>query len=270
MKKYKLLLLLCIKYIGDFMIKKGDIVTRNKYNNDYLFRVTDIKDNIYYLSGINIRLYATSTIEDLRKEERLVINDEEIIDKIEIKPIDYRDDYFYLPGKILHIDADEEYLNRCLKFYKKVGLKVYGILDKEDNISGNIERYLNDIKPDIVVITGHDVFLKGENKYQNSENFEKAIEKARKYENSPEKLKIIAGACQSDFQRLIKSGANFASSPKRVNIHALDPAIVAANIALTENTKELNLIDTLKKTKCGPDGMGGIKCYGSMIVGFPK
>ncbi len=252
------------------MFRKGDIVTRNKYNNDLLFRIDDIVDGIYFLSGINIRLYATTIESDLRKEEEKRINDDEIISKLDIKPIDYRDDYFYLPGKILHIDADKEYLNRCLKYYKKVGLKAYGILDMENNISNNIDKYLNDIKPDIVVITGHDVFIKDKNKYQNSKNFENAIEKARSYEKSYEKLKIIAGACQSDFENLIKSGANFASSPKRVNIHALDPAIVASVIALTENTKELNLIDTLNKTKCGPEGIGGIKCYGSMIVGYPK
>lgn len=251
------------------MIKIGDIVTRNKYNNDCLFKVIDIKDDIIYLTGVNIRLYATSVESDLKKEE-IRINDEEILEEVNIKPIDYRDDYFYLPGKILHIDADEDYLKRCLKYYKKVGLNAYGILDKEENLSNNIDKYLDDIKPDIVVITGHDVFLKEQNKYKNSIFFEKAVEKARKHENSYEKLKIIAGACQSDFENLIKSGANFASSPKKVNIHALDPAIVASVIALTENTKEIDLLDTLKKTKCGPNGIGGIKCYGSMFVGYPK
>ena len=269
MKKNKLLLFLCIKYNGDFMIKIGDIVTRYKYNNDCLFRVTDIKDNIYYLTGVNVRLYASTTENDLKKEE-IRITDEEILDCIDIKPIDYRDDYFYLPGKILHIDADEDYLKRCLKYYKKVGLNAYGILDKEEYLSKNIDKYLEDIKPDIVVITGHDVYFKEKKQYKNSIFFEKAVEKARKYEKSYEKLKIIAGACQSDFENLIKSGANFASSPKKVNIHALDPAIVASIIALTENTKELDLIDTLKKTKCGSDGIGGIKCYGSMFVGYPK
>ena len=29
-----------------------------------------------------------------------------------------RDDFFYIPGRILHIDGDNEYLKRCLKFYK--------------------------------------------------------------------------------------------------------------------------------------------------------
>lgn len=252
------------------MIKVGDIVTRNKYNNDCLFKVTNIENNIYYLSGINIRLYATTNIDDLRLETDYRINDEEIIENMDLKPIDYRDDYFYIPGKILHIDADEDYLNRCLKFYKKMGLKAYGILENEINLPSNINKYLEDIKPDIVVITGHDVYFKDKDYYQNSGNFEKAIEIARNYEKSYEKLKIIAGACQSNFELLIKSGANFASSPKRVNIHALDPAIVASVISLTENTKEVDLLETLNKTKCGPNGIGGIKCYGSMFVGYPK
>ena len=252
------------------MIKIGDIVSRNKYNNDYLFKVIDIKENIYYLSGLDIRLYATAVEEDLRKEKDNRKDDLNSIDNINIKPTDYRDDYFYLPGKILHIDGDSDYLKRCLKYYKKVGINAYGILDRENSISDNIEKYLDDIKPDIVVITGHDVYIKSKKMYQNSKFFEKAVEKARKYEMSSEKLKIVAGACQSDFENLIKSGANFASSPKKINIHALDPAIVASIISLTENTKEIDLIDTLNKTKSGPDGIGGTKCYGSMIVGYPK
>ena len=252
------------------MIKKGDFVTRNKYNNDCLFKVIDIIGDIYYLSGVNIRLIAKTKLEDLRKEVDIRTNDEEILEKINIKPIDYRDDYFYLPGKILHIDADESYLKRCLKYYKKVGISAYGILNKENDLENNIIKYLNEIKPDILVITGHDVYFKEKNVYQNSKYFEKAIEQARNFEKSTEKLKIIAGACQSDFKNLIKSGANFASSPKRVNIHALDPAIVASVIALTATTKELDLIDTLNKTKCGPNGIGGTKCYGCMMVGYPK
>ena len=29
------------------------------------------------------------------------------------------DEYFYLPPKILHLDGDKDYLDKCLKFYKK-------------------------------------------------------------------------------------------------------------------------------------------------------
>lgn len=253
------------------MINVGDYVSRYKYNNDCLFRVIDINNEEYTLSGVNIRLVVTTTLSDLKKEDSDIrINDEEIINNLEIGLKDYRDDFFYLPGKILHIDADKDYLNRCLKYYKKIGLNVYGILDNEDTLFNNISKYLNDIKPDILVITGHDAYYKDRNRYKNSDNFIKAILEARKYEKSYEKLIIIAGACQSDFNSLIKAGANFASSPKRVNIHALDPAIVASIISLTENTKEVDLIDTLNKTKCGPDGIGGIKCYGSMFVGYPN
>ncbi|MBQ1495789.1 MAG: sporulation peptidase YabG [Bacilli bacterium] len=253
------------------MIKKGDFVSRNKYNNDYIFKVIDIRNNIYYLSGVNIRLLATSYEEDLKleiKEDRL--EDEDLANRIISNTDINKEEFFYLPGKILHIDADEDYLRRCLKFYKKVGLEAYGVLEQEEDLSKRISIFLKDIKPDIVVITGHDVFYKNKKGYMNSNYFSDAIKEARKYEKSYEKLKIIAGACQSDFEKLIKSGANFASSPKRINIHALDPAIIASVIALTENTKEIDLIKTLNKTKCGPDGIGGIRCYGSMFVGYPK
>ena len=146
----------------------------------------------------------------------------------------------------------------------------------EDTVSDDIISYLKDAKPDIVIITGHDAYMKkkGDKKdlrnYKNSLNFVKAVKNARKYESSHEKLIIIAGACQSNYEELIKAGSNFASSPKRVNIHALDPAIIACNIALTEKSKEINLIELLEKTKNGEMGMGGIICNGMMYVGYPR
>ena len=105
---------------------------------------------------------------------------------------------------------------------------------------------------------------------KNSKNFVKAIKAARKYEKSQEKLVIIAGACQSDYEELIKAGANFASSPKRVNIHALDPAIIASTISLTKRSEEIDLKNLLDKTKYGPDGIGGIYTPGLMYVGYPR
>ena len=90
------------------------------------------------------------------------------------------------------------------------------------------------------------------------------------YEKSHDKLVIIAGACQSNYEELIKAGANFASSPKRVNIHALDPAIIATTLALTERNKEIDLLDLLEKTKYGKNGVGGLVCNGLMFVGYPR
>ena len=246
------------------MFKIGDYVSRNKYNNDYIFKIIDIKDNIYYLLGVDIRLLVKTEENDL-KEESIERNEDEILDLI-----NYRDDFFYLTPTILHIDSSKEYLDRCLKYYKKENLNAYGIVSKEKDMPNNIIKYLEDIKPDILVITGHDYYNKSKNTYQNSNNYIKTVKLARNYEKSYDKLKIFAGACQSNFEELIRNGANFASSPKRINIHALDPAIVASILALTEKTKEIDLIDMLNKTKSGPNGIGGIKCYGSMFVGYPK
>ena len=135
---------------------------------------------------------------------------------------------------------------------------------------------LIEYQPDIVVITGHDAYYekKGSKNdiknYKNTEYFVKAVKEARKYEKSHEKLVIIAGACQSDYEELIKAGANFASSPKRVNIHALDPAIIATVLAMSERNKEIDLVNLLSRTKYGADGMGGIISTGMMYVGFPR
>ncbi|MBQ8234315.1 MAG: hypothetical protein IJZ36_01865 [Bacilli bacterium] len=81
---------------------------------------------------------------------------------------------------------------------------------------------------------------------------------------------IIAGACQSDYEELIKAGANFASSPRRVNIHALDPAIIAASISLTEVSRDIDLKKILEKTRYGANGIGGIITKGCMYVGYPR
>lgn len=254
-------------------IKKGDYVTRNSYNNDTVFKVINVKSNVYYLKGVDVRLYADSFLPDLelvdyKREE------DEIVDVLDI-PSD-RDDYFYLPAKILHFDGDRDYLNRCLEYYRKSGVMAIGRAIKEADLPNKIVDYLNQYHPDIVIITGHDAYYKKKgdisniNNYKNSLNFVKSVKNARSYEKSHEKLVIIAGACQSDYEELIKSGANFASSPKRVNIHALDPAIIAVAIALTERSEEINLIDLLEKTKYGKDGMGGLKSNGMMYVGYPR
>lgn len=256
-------------------IKKGDYVTRISYNHDTLFKVINIKDGICYLKGAEVRLYADSPIEDLKKnifDEK----EEEVVSVPSSDEILDRSDFFYLPAKVLHIDGDTEYLERCLKFYKEAGILAIGKRVKEENIYEQIKLLLREYKPDIVIITGHDAYYKKKGNindirnYKNTENFIKAVKEARKYENSHEKLVIIAGACQSNYEELIKAGANFASSPKRVNIHALDPAIIATTVALSERNKPIDLLSLLAKTKYGKDGMGGLMCNGLMYVGYPR
>lgn len=255
-------------------INKGDFVTRKSYNHDTIFKVINIKDGIYYLKGVEVRLYADSNQADLIKCDKPVDEDYKNDDRKSIKL--EKDDYFYLPGKILHIDGDSEYLDKCLKYYKHMGVYAIGKKIKEEDISEQIILLLNEYKPDIVIITGHDAYykkkgsIKNNDNYKNTKNFIKAVNKARNYEKSHEKLVIIAGACQSNYEELIKAGANYASSPKRVNIHALDPAIIAVTIALTERNKELDLMTMLEKTKYGKDGIGGIMGNGLMYVGYPR
>lgn len=261
--------------MGDNLeINKGDFVTRKSYNNDTIFKVINIKDGVYYLKGVEVRLYADSEYVDLVKCDKPI---EEELEQAERKNIELeKDDYFYLPGKILHIDGDSEYLEKCLKYYKKCGVYAIGKRIKEEDIHNQIIILLKEYKPDIVIITGHDAYykkkgsIKNSENYKNTKNFIKAVTMARSYEKSHDKLVIIAGACQSNYEELIKAGANYASSPKRVNIHALDPAIIAVTIALTERNKELNLKTMLDKTKYGKDGMGGIMGNGLMYVGYPR
>lgn len=257
------------------MIKIGDYVTRASYNHDIVFEVIDIKENIYLLRGIDFRLTADATLDDLKKlEKKILESDEEYTKSVNDLIKTDRDDYFYLPGSILHIDSDKNYLKRCINFYKKANVLAYGVNIEEKDLSTKIGKYLKEVNPDILIITGHDAYYKkrkdDKNEYKNSEYFIEAVKIARKYEKSNEKLVIIAGACQSNYEELIKAGATFASSPKRINIHALDPAIIATSLSLSDRNEEINLISLLNKTKYGKDGMGGLKSKGMMYIGYPR
>ena len=262
------------------MYKKGDLVTRNSYNNDTIFVIIDIDedDDVYYLKGVHVRLYADSNSDDLVRYKEVLKNDEEkeIISRIKKELNLDRDDYFYLPGKILHIDGDRDYMEKCLKYYKNVGLMSVGKVEKEDIVPEKIEQWIKEYKPSIIVITGHDAYYKRKGKqddpdaYRNSSNFVESIKAARTVEMSHEKLIIIAGACQSNYEELIKAGANFASSPKRTNIHALDPAIIASLMALADYNKKIDIKKVLDSTTRGSNGMGGIKTKGTMYIGYPK
>lgn len=265
---------LYIYLTGDIMINVGDLVTRKSHGNDIVFKVIKIEDDVCYLKGTDIRLYADSPMDDLV----MVVekSEDEFYEKVRNFNCLNRDDYFYLPGKILHIDGDEDYLNKCLKFYTDNNIWAIGVKESEANIASRIHELLDEHNPNIVVITGHDAYYKKKGDinnieaYKNSINFVKAVKEARRYEKSHDKLIVIAGACQSDYEELIKAGANFASSPKRINIHALDPAIIAASISLLEVSEDINLKELLDKTKYGSLGIGGIKTKGTMYVGYPR
>lgn len=173
----------------------------------------------------------------------------------------------YLLGTILHIDGDKKYLDKCLELYKAVGIFANGITLDEDEIAGKIQSLIYELAPDIIVVTGHDVYnqqgIKDLNNYSNSYNFIKSVRKIREIKSRTDTT-IIAGACQSHFEALIANGADFASSPKRINIHTFDPAVIAIKTATTSFSKIVSLSDALRYIDKGADAFGGIETYGKM------
>lgn len=82
------------------------------------------------------------------------------------------------------------------------------------------------------------------------------------YEDDKDALIIIAGACQSYYEMLLASGANFASSPKRINIHALDPVYVASLVANESVRNYCDIEDIISHTSHKQSGIGGIDTKG--------
>ena len=134
--------------------------------------------------------------------------------------------------------------------------------------NGILFNWIKEYKPNIIVITGHD--YKKNNEYKNTKYFIDSIKECRRIIRNQDELIIIAGACQSDYESLICAGANFASSPKRINIHALDPAIIACSMAYSDCNKKIDIISILERTKYGCDGIGGIITKGTMYIGYPR
>ena len=91
------------------MFEIGDYVSRKSYNNDIVFKIIELENNIAILKGVSIRLTADSDINDLVKVDKKTINDNFYPKLEEYQEFD-RNEFFYLPGKILHVDADSEYL----------------------------------------------------------------------------------------------------------------------------------------------------------------
>ncbi|MGM8213059.1 sporulation peptidase YabG [Virgibacillus sp. W0430] len=277
---------------------KGDYVTRKSYGHDLLFTVVEIKEEQAIIHGVHIRLQADAPMDDLvrvedqelRKIKQKVKKQEDVSYRLFLQ--DYRllkekrnyeatDGYtekaacFQLPTKVLHLDGDQSYLRKCMELYEKMGLQVHSVHLHEKEMPYEIAALLKSIQPQIVVITGHDSYSrkKGMKKelraYRNSKYFVDTVREARNITPNLDDLVIFAGACQSHFESLIRAGANFASSPSRINIHALDPVYIAARIAYTSFMEKVNVWDALRNTFTGEKGMGGVETRGLLRVGMP-
>ncbi|MFN7253037.1 MAG: sporulation peptidase YabG [Anaerobacillus sp.] len=279
-------------------LKVGDFVTRKSYGNDLLFRILKIDENRVEIVGEEIRLIADAPLSDLTFVSDVERNTH-IVEEKKRSESCYRlfrqdsrlmrnrnqyemtggytnnSSYFELPGRILHIDGDPVYLKKCTDLYEKLGVPVSGAHMQEKEMPLQITSLLEMVRPDILVITGHDAYMrsKGEQNevkaYRNTKYFAEAVREARKFEPHMDNLVIFAGACQSYFETLIRAGANFASSPDRINIHALDPVYIAAKVSLTPFMDSVSIWELLRNTLTGEKGLGGVETKGLLRRGMP-
>lgn len=238
-------------------MKIGDLVTRHKYNHDIVFRIKDIKNNIAILKGEFVRLSADAPLLDLK-----IYKEDVTQEQLELE---FNRNMKLINGCVLHLDGDEQYLQKCLEIYKKYDIPAQGYYMKEKEMPNQITNLLVKHKPDILIITGHDNYKIGEDKkeyFENSKYFIQTVKKARIYQADKDALVIFAGACQSYYEALIESGANFASSPTRQNINVLDPVYIAINVAKSHVGNYIDIEETLKKTVSKGVGLGGIDTRG--------
>ena len=171
---------------------------------------------------------------------------------------------------------DTEYLKICLDVYTELGIPAVGVAIPEANQYKEIINLLEKHNPDILVITGHDALVskKGNmsdlSNYKNSLNFIKSVKQARKWEPNIDNLVIFAGACQSNYEQLIRSGANYASSPGRIMIHALDPVFVVEKIACSRIDTIVPIEEVIEQTVTGIKGIGGCETRGKFRWAMPK
>jgi spore coat assemly protein len=281
---------------------KMDIVGRVSYQCDIIFRIIDIKiekgRKIAILYGEDFRLIADAPFEDLvlidpqERQRRLMefrsLEEQSLqLFRQDVSLIKEKQEYevtrgyskelnyFQIPGKVLHLDGDPSYLRKCTELYEKIGIPVYGVHCHEKEMSSRVGELIDHYRPDILVITGHDAYSKSKgdfsdiNAYRHSKDFVQTVKEARKKVPHLDQLVIFAGACQSHFESLIYAGANFASSPSRINIHALDPVYIVAKISFTPFMDRINVWDVLRNTLTGEKGLGGIETRGVLRTGMP-
>ncbi|MEX1029001.1 MAG: sporulation peptidase YabG [Paenibacillaceae bacterium] len=279
------------------MWRQGDRVSRKSYGDDIIFKVISIQREVAILRGIEFRLLADAKLSDLRLAEEHPAHREAIIANtraIDAKRLQefYQEvrraqadqasedghPFFELPGRILHLDGDATYLRKSMEVYERLNIPAEGHFVQESIMPDAVEQLLPVVRPDILIITGHDGLIRPRDSYdksyigsyKNSANFVNAVKTARHYERNRDALTIIAGACQSHFEALLQAGANFASSPARILIHALDPVYIAATMAYTSIRGTVNIYEVIRHTVSGIDGIGGIETRGSYRIGLPK
>lgn len=135
------------------MVEIGDLVVRKSHGKDIIFKVIDIdcdQNEIKrcVLKGMHLRLVADAPPEDLETISAECLRNEVIqterMQRFSLeRALDRRKGdrrksdllrgdsakkfcYFDMPGTVLHIDGDEEYLKMCLKTYRQLNINAFG------------------------------------------------------------------------------------------------------------------------------------------------
>lgn len=284
-------------------IAVGDLVIRKSHGGDIVFKVTGVADGgaslQYTLKGLHLRLLADAPLDDLERVDAEHLKQEiirnEAMHNDSMRRVMLRrsqDDehrelvragqgkkyaFFDVPGRVLHIDGDEDYLKMCLKTYGQLNIQAEGRYIEEDKQPANVMALLKEYRPDILVVTGHDALVGGGkknyrdiNNYRTSKYFVESVRMAREYQPSLDGLVVFAGACQSYFEAILEAGANFASSPTRIFIHAYDPVFIAEKVAFTSIGKTVDVNDAIAASVTGAEGVGGLETRGKFRIGMPK
>ncbi len=280
-------------------IRAGDIVGRRSYGLDLYFKVVELYTldgrDYAHLRGVDMRLFADAPVLDLEKisadkvaeywRKMLTLGNECVNRCFQRRDPEHQGDFanrgekvatFDVPGKVLHLDGDQDYLELCSTTYRQLKVPFKGYFVRESRQPEEVAGLLREYRPDILVLTGHDAFKKGSkdfrdmDNYHNSRYFEEAVKVARDYEQSRDDLVVFAGACQSFYEAILEAGANFASAPERVLIHAFDPVFVVEKVAYTPVNKAIVLKEVIEATITRYPGIGGLDTRGKYRMGAPK
>lgn len=277
-----------------FAIKAGDYVGRKSYGMDIVFHVKRIDEPepgsaargtaIALLRAFEVRLMASAPVEDLvvlapeRFKEVISRSEANMSRRIRseaARAIAAKDEPGRLPGRVLHIDGDQEYLGYCMKYYTKLGIEARGVHVPESEQPEQVGKLIEQYQPDMIVITGHDGYSRKKwsandlDHYYHSRYFVEAVRNARLLRPDKDSLVIFAGACQSHYEAILNAGANFASSPERKLINCYDPVLVAEKVCFTPLGKTADIVDVIDNTITGREGIGGIETRGLMRTILP-
>ena len=131
-------------------IKKGDIVKRKIYDDNTLFVVKDIINDVAILKGVTLRIEESTEIKDLEIVKAEIIEKEKQefdrgIEEAANRIINNTNKLMQkkLKAKILHLDGDKKYSEKSARVYFKFKLNAIVKNIKESNQPYNIKSLLD-------------------------------------------------------------------------------------------------------------------------------